>query len=332
MSEMSQNRMDSLGLKSIKYIDAIVEAQREEMGLDDKVILIGEDIAAYGGAGLFEDFGDRLWNTPISENAITGMGVGAAITGLRPVVDLTIASFIYLASDQIINQAAKLRFMTGGQLKVPLVVRASMYYGAGLAAQHSDRPYSMFLNVPGLKVLAPSNATDMKGLMKSAIRDNDPVIIFEDVSLWAKKAPVPEDVNFLVPIGKASVPRSGSDATIIAIGGAVPKALVAAKALESEGIDVEVVDPRTLSPLDTETLISSVVKTGRCVVVDHANHSYGAAAEIAALISEEAFDSLKSPVKRVCTPDVHIPFSPELESPLYPSKEKIIFAVKCTLS
>ena len=316
----------------LSYMEAIVQAQKEEMLRDDSVILIGEDIATYGGGALFDTFGEkRLWSTPISENAFTGMAVGAAMTGLRPIVDLTIASFVYLASDQIINQAAKLRYMTGGQMQVPAVFRACMYYGNALAAQHSDRPYPMFMNTPGLKILVPSTAADMKGLLKSAVRDDDPVLIFEDMNLWAKKEMVSTDPDTLVPIGQADIKRTGSAVTIIAIGGALPKALAAAKALEQEGIDVEVVDPRTLVPLDKETLINSVAKTGRCVIVDHAHRTGSVASEIAAVIAEEAFESLKKPIQRVTTPDVHIPFSPTLEKPLYPSKDSIVAAIKTIL-
>ena len=313
----------------LSYMDAIVQAQKEEMLRDDKVILMGEDIATYGGGALFDTFGEtRLWSTPISENAFTGMAVGAALTGLRPIVDLTIASFVYLASDQIINQAAKLRYMTGGQMQVPVVFRACMFYGNSLAAQHSDRPYPLFMNTPGLKILVPSSAADMKGLLKSAVRDDDPVLIFEDMNLWAKKEIVSSDPDTLVPIGQAAIKKAGSDATVIAIGGAVPKALAAAKALDGEGISVEVVDPRTLVPLDKTTLINSVAKTGRCVIVDHAHRTGSVASEIAAVIGEEAFESLKKPIQRVTTPDVHIPFSPALEKPLYPNKSSIVAAIK----
>ena len=313
----------------LKYMDAIVEAQREEMLRDKRVILLGQDIATYGSGALYDNFGEnRLWSTPISENAQAGIAIGAAMTGLRPIVDLTIASFVYLASDQIINQAAKLRFMTGGQMQVPVVFRACMYQGTAVAAQHSDRPYPLFMNIPGLKILLPSNAADMKGLLKSAIRDDDPVLIFEDVNLWAKKMPVSTDPDVLVPIGQAAVKTAGDDVSIIAIGSAVPKALAAAKSLAREGIGTDVIDPRSLAPLDTETLVTSVNKTGRCVIVDHAHRSGSAASEIAALLCEEAFEYLKKPIQRVTTPNVHIPFSPALEPSLYPSEASIIEAVK----
>lgn len=315
--------------RELTYLQAIVEAQREEMQRDERVILIGEDIAIYGGAPLFKTFDEkRLKNVPISENSFTGMGVGAALTGLRPIVDLTIASFVYLASDQIINQAAKLRYMTGGQLKVPIVFRATTYYNVGNAAQHADRPYPFFMNVPGLKIIAPSTATDMKGLMKAAIRDDDPVMIFEDINLWTRKELVPTDVDFLLPIGRADIKRAGRDVTIVSIAGCLPKALLAAEALEQEGISAEVIDPRTLVPLDVETLLSSVAKTGRLVIVDNSHRTGSVASEISAVVAEEGFESLRKPIQRVTTPAVHIPFSPALEKPLYPNPQSIAAAVK----
>ncbi len=313
----------------ISYMDAIVQAQKEEMLRDERVVLIGEEIAIYGCGEVEETFGEnRVRNTPISENSFTGMAIGAAMTGLRPIVDLTIASFVYLASDQIINQAGKLRFMTGGQLQVPVVFRASMYYNIGNAAQHSDRPYSLFMNSPGLKIIIPSTPADMKGLMKSAIRDDDPVLVFEDINLWTKKEPVSDDSDFLIPIGQAEVKRTGSDVTVITIGACLYKALVAARALEQEGISVEVIDPRTIVPLDKETIIKSVAKTGRVVIVDNAHRTGSVASEIAAVIAEQAFESLRKPIQRVTTPDVHIPACVAMERPLYPDKERITAAVK----
>ena len=313
----------------LSYINAIVEAQREEMLRDERVILIGEDIAVYGGSALFDSFDEkRLRNVPISENSFTGMGIGAALTGLRPIVDLTIASFVYLASDQIINQASKLRYMTGGQMQVPIVFRACTYYNCSNAAQHADRPYPYFMNTPGLKVIAPSTASDMKGLMKSAIRDDDPVLVFEDMNLWGKKEQVSTAPDFLIPIGKADIKQAGSDVTLISIAGCLPKVLMAAKALKQEGIGCEVIDPRTLVPLDKETILKSVAKTGRVVIVDNSHRNNSVASEIAAVIAEEAFESLKKPIQRVTTPDVHIPYSTALEKPLYPNKDHIIAAVK----
>ena len=313
----------------ITYMDAIVQAQKEEMLRDERVVLIGEDISIYGGTELVKTFDEkRVRNTPISENSFTGMAVGAAMTGLRPIVDLTIASFAYLASDQIINQASKLRYMTGGQMQVPVVFRFGMYYNCGNAAQHADRPYPFFMNSPGLKIVAPSTPADMKGLLKSAIRDDDPVLVFEDVNLWSKRESVSTDPDVLIPIGKAEIKQAGSDVTLVSISGCLPTVLKAAKALETEGISAEVIDPRTLVPLDKDTIISSVAKTGRLVIVDNAHRNNSAASEIAAVVGEEAFESLKKPIQRVTTPDVHIPFSPVLEKVVYPSEAQIIASVK----
>jgi acetoin:2,6-dichlorophenolindophenol oxidoreductase subunit beta len=313
----------------VSYLDAIVQAQLEEMQRDARVILIGEDLAIYGDGALGRTFGpDRVWNTPISENSFAGMAIGAAMTGLRPIVAFNIASFMYLPSDQIINQAAKLHYMTGGQMRIPVVFRCSMYYGSSIAAQHSDRPYPMFMNAPGLKVLAPTTPADVKGMLKSAIRDDDPVLVFEDTTLWTLKDAVSTDPDLLVPIGKAEIKHAGSDVTVIAVAGAMKPALAAAQALQSERISVEVVDPRTLAPLDKETLIRSVARTGRVVVVDIANRTCGAAAEICAVLGEEAFESLKKPIRRLSTPDVHVPFNPNMEKTLFPTKDSIIAAVK----
>lgn len=315
--------------KTLNYFNAIIAAEVEELARDEKVILIGEDLAVYGASGLFGAVGSKqIWGAPISENSFCGMAVGAAMTGLRPIVDINIASFMYLASDQIINQAGKLHYMTGGQMKVPVVFRCSMWHGSSIAAQHSDRPYPMFMNAPGLKILAPSTPAEMKGLLKSAVRDDDPVVIFEDNALWPVKELVPTDPDFLIPIGKAAIKKPGSDITIVAISGCCLEAIKAAEALEEEGISVEVIDPRTLVPLDKETIINSVAKTGRVVVIDSANRTCNAAAEISAIIAEEAFESLKKPIQRLSTPDVHIPFSPALETQLYPNKASIMAAVK----
>lgn len=313
----------------LTYLQAIVEAQREEMLRDQRVILIGEDIAVYGGRALFDSFDERrLRNVPISENSFTGMGIGAALTGLRPIVDLTIASFVYLASDQIINQAAKLRYMTGGQLKVPIVIRACTYHNRSNAAQHADRPYPFFMNVPGLKIVVPATPSDAKGLLKSAVRDEDPVLVFEDSNLWTTKERVPNDPDCLVPIGQAAVRRVGSDVTIISVAGCLPKALAAADSLEREGISAEVIDLRTLVPMDKSTLLQSVAKTGRVVIVDNSHRTNSVASEIAAVIVEEGFESLRKPIQRVTTPMVHPPFCGVLEKPIYPNKEGIVAAVK----
>jgi pyruvate dehydrogenase E1 component beta subunit len=311
------------------YLEAVVQAQIEELERDERVIMMGEDIAVYGGGKIVERFdSNRIWSMPISESSFTGVGIGAAITGLRPIVDINIASFMYLASDQIINQAAKLHYMTGGQVRVPIVFRCCMYYDVSIAAQHSDRPYPMFMNVPGLKIVCATSPADIKGLMKSAIRDDDPVMIFEDMKLWSVKGLVPTDPNWLVPIGKAVVRHPGSDVTVVAIAGAMRPALDAAEVLAREGISVEVIDPRTLKPLDLETIIRSVDKTRRLVVVENAHRMASASAEIAALVCEEAFGSLSKPIVRLTAPDVHVPFSPVLERTLYPNQEGVIAAIR----
>ena len=317
----------------LSYLDALVQGQIEEMERDERVIMMGEDIAVYGGGKLVERFdADRVWSMPISETSFTGVGIGAALTGLRPIVDLSIASFMYLASDPIINQASKLRFMTGGHARIPIVIRCCMYYGASLGAQHSDRPYPSFLNVPGLKIISPTTPADIKGLLKSAVRDDDPVIIFEDTKLWPIKGEVSSDPERLVPIGKADIKRAGDDVTVVAIGAAMRPALDAAKALAEEGISVELIDPRTLKPLDMGTIIGSLAKTGRLVLVENAHRMANLSAEIAATIAEEAFGTLKKPICRLSAPDVHVPFSPVLEKVVYPSTEQIIAAVKALVS
>ncbi len=315
--------------QKLSYLQAIVEAQREEMRRDDTVILMGEDIAVYGAQSLFDEFDEsRLRNTPISENSFTGVGIGAALTGLRPIVDLTIASFAYLASDQIINQAAKLRFMTGGQLKVPFVFRLSTYYNNRTAAQHADRPYPLFMNTPGLKVLAPATAADAKGLLKSAIRDDDPVVVFEDINLWGKKGDVPMDEDVLVPIGQADVKRAGSDVTIVAFAGSLAPALAAADLLTEEGVEAEVIDLRTLVPMDKDAILASVAKTGRLVIVDNSHRVGSVASEIAAVVAEEAFDLLRKPIQRLTAPAIHVPYNLTLEKQLFPTKDTIAAAVK----
>jgi pyruvate dehydrogenase E1 component beta subunit len=321
--------MSDTNTKRMTYLDALGLAQREELEGRDDTIIIGEDIALYAAGGAYGNTdASRIRSAPISECGFAGMAVGAAITGLRPIVDLTIANFIYLAADPIINQAARLRYMTGGQFKVPVTYRASMWHGQANAAQHSDRPYPMFMNIPGLKVVCPATPEDAKGLLKAAIRDDDPVIVFEDNDLWGKKGDVPLDTNFVVPIGKARTHREGSDVSIISVSGSLRHALKAADELAKDGISADVIDLRTLLPLDNEAILATLAKTGRVVIVDPAHRTMGAAAEIAAIIVEDGFDMLKKPVKRVVTPDVPIPFSPPMEAPLYPNPERIAAAVR----
>jgi len=315
--------------KSITYLDALGLAQREEMERDASVIIIGEDISLYAAGGAYGNVDSkRIRSAPISENGFAGMAVGAAMTGLRPIVDLTIASFVYLASDPIINQAAKVRYMTGGQFKVPVTFRASMWHNQANAAQHSDRPYPMFMNIPGLKIVTPATPSDAKGLLKAAIRDDSPVLVFEDNDLWAVKEEVPIDPDFIVPLGKAAIRREGNDVTIVSVAGCLKPSLDAAAALAKDGINAEVVDLRTLVPMDTDAILNSLGKTGRIVIADYAHRTCGAAAEIAAIVAEEGFDLLKKAVRRVTTPDVQIPFSPPLEAPLYPSSATIAAAAR----
>lgn len=324
----------------MSYLGAIGAAQREAMESDERVIILGEDVQAnvYGttGAGksrqdkgdFLEIFGpERVRNTPISEEIIVGAAAGAAMTGLRPIVDLSYSNFLYLAMDQFVNQVAKNRYMFGGQASLPVVFRSAMFYGMSTGAHHSDRPYPMFMNVPGLKIIAPASPSDAKGLLRSAIDSDDPVLSFEACPLWGLKEEVPEE-EYRIPLGVGRTIREGSDVTLVAISGAVPEAVHAAEALEAEGMSVEVIDPRTLVPLDIDLVLASVRRTGRLVVADPANRTCSAASEIAARVVEEAFDSLKAPIVRVTTPDIQTPFSPALEKQLYPSRDSIAEAVR----
>ena len=323
----------------LSYLGAIGAAQREAMEADERVIIFGEDVEAnvYGTTGgksraekgdFLTLFGsDRIRNTPISEEVMVGTAAGAAMTGLRPIVDLSYSSFLYMAMDQFVNQVAKNRYMFGGQASLPVVFRSAMFYGLNTGAHHSDRPYPMFMNVPGLKIIAPASPTDAKGLLRTAIDTDDPVICFEACPLWGMKEEVPDE-EFHIPLGKARTVRGGSDVTLVAISGAVPLAAQAAEVLEAEGISVEVIDPRTLVPMDTDAILESVTRTGRLVIADPAHRTCSAAAEISAIVAEEAFSALKAPIIRVTTPDMQIPFSPSLEAQLYPSKDSIIEALR----
>jgi pyruvate dehydrogenase E1 component beta subunit len=270
---------------------------------------------------------ERVWDTPLSEAGFSGLAAGAAMTGLRPIVDLTFASFMYLALDQLINQVAKNRYMSGGQSTIPVTYRAAMFYGASMAAHHSDRPYPMLMNVPGLTIVAPATPYDAYGLLRTAVLSDDPVIIFEDATLWSRKQEIPEE-RFEVPIGVANVVRTGTDVTLVAIAGSLFHGWAACERLEGEGISVELIDPRTLVPLDAQTIVDSVRRTGRLVVAEPANRTCGAAAEIIALACEYAFDRLVAPPWRVTTPDVQIPFSPPMEKPLYPDVTRIADAIR----
>ncbi len=321
-------------MRQITYLQAVGEAMREEMRRDPRVFIMGEDVEAnvFGTMmGFKEEFGaDRLRDVPLSEAGFVGAAIGSAMVGMRPVVDLTIASFLYVAMDQIVSMAAKTTYMYGGQTHVPLVLRASMFFGGANAAQHSDRNYPMFMNVPGLKIIAPSTPYDAKGLLKTAIREDDPVISFEDGTLWGAKGEVPQE-EYLIPFGVAEVKRAGTDVTVVAVASRVQEALTAAEMLTKEGVSVEVIDPRTLVPLDKETILNSVAKTGRLVVVEEAHRTCGAAAEIAAIVAEEGFWSLKAPIKRLAVPDVHIPFSPPLERLMYPTASTIVSAIHAVI-
>ncbi|RWD67304.1 MAG: alpha-ketoacid dehydrogenase subunit beta [Mesorhizobium sp.] len=311
------------------YFEAIVQAQLEEMHRDERVVLLGEDVSVHGGGKLIECFGkNRVWNMPISEGSFTGLGIGAAINGLRPIVDISTASFIYLAYDQIVNQASKLRYMTGGQIDIPIVFRCCMFSTGSEAAQHADRPYPLFMNVPGLKIISPTSAADIKGLMKSAIRDGDPVLVFEDTRLWPLKGDVPTDPDHLIPIGKADVKREGEHVTVVAIAGAIRPTMEAANYLIEEGISVEVIDPRTLKPLDYEAIKMSIEKTGRLIIVENGHRICNVGSEIAAVMAEESFDLLKRPILRLSAPDIHVPFSPALEKDFFPTRDSIVGAIR----
>jgi pyruvate/2-oxoglutarate/acetoin dehydrogenase E1 component len=313
--------------------EAINEALHEEMRRDENVFIMGEDIGVAGGvfkvtAGLLNEFGsERVRDTPIAEAGIVGLAVGAAMTGMRPIVEIMFSDFTTLASDQIVNQAAKLRYMTAGQCTVPLVIRTAMGAGRRAAAQHSQSLQAWYAHIPGLKVVMASTPADAKGLLKSAIRDNNPVIFLEDKMMYAQKGPIP-DGDFTVPLGKARVHRSGTDATIICTSSMLYPSLEAAESLSEEGIEVEVIDPRTISPLDDETLIQSAIKTGHVLVVDEGYQSFGVTAEIAARIMQGAFDYLDEPVRRYGAADVPIPFAPSLEDLTIPNANGIADIIK----
>ena len=320
-------------MRTMSYREAIREAMLEEMRRDPRVVVFCEDARFWTMPtnGFVDEFGpDRVPIMPISEEGFTGAAIGAAMTGVRPIVDYTIANLMYVAWDQIVNHAAKNRYLFGGQTSVPIVFRATMKYANATAAQHSDRPYPQLMNVPGLKIVVPTTPADALGLLKSAIRDDDPVVYFEPLLLWGTKGEIP-DGDHLVPLGRAAIRRPGHDVTVVAIGDAVPAALTAASGLADAGIEVEVIDPRTLVPLDTATILASVARTGRLVVADPAHKTCGAAAEIAAIVAEEGFDSLRAPIARVVAPDVHPPFSPALERLMYPTPERIATAVRAAM-
>ena len=294
---------------------------------------MGEDVAEAGTpfkvmSGLVEEFGpERVIDSPISEAGISGIGLGAAMTGMRPVVDIMFGDFLTLVMDQVANQAAKIHYMSGGRLKAPLTIRTTLGATRRSAAQHSQSLHAWVAHVPGLKVAVPSTPYDAKGLLKSAIRDDNPVVFFEDKMMFATKGPVPEE-EYTLPLGVADVKREGEDLTIVATSSMVYVALEAAELLAQEGVSAEVVDPRTLVPLDRETLVASVTKTGRALVVDEGHTSYGVSAELAAILADEAFWHLDAPVKRLAAMDIPIPFSPVLEDQTVPTPERVLEVAK----
>lgn len=324
-------------MREITYSEAIREAMSEEMRRDPGTFLMGEDVAVFGGVwgvsdGMLAEFGEeRVRDTPISEAAIIGAGLGAAMMGMRPIVEIMFGDFLMCGGDQIVNQVAKARFMSGGKANVPLTIRVTTGAPGSAAAQHSQSPESWFMNVPGIKIATPSSPADAKGLLKSAVRGNDPVLFFEHKMLYGESGPVPDDVDYSLPFGKARVVREGSDVTVIAVSIMVKKAMEAAEKLAGEGISVEVIDPRTLVPLDRETLIQSVAKTSRVVIAHEAHRRSGPGAEIAAMLAEEALEYLDGPVMRVAAKNVPLPYSPVLEDSVLPDEKDIVSAVKFLL-
>ena len=321
-------------MTEMTFAQAVRAALREEMLSDERVFILGEDIGVYGGAfgvteGMLAEFGEeRIRDTPISEAAIAGAAIGAALGGMRPVAEFQFFDFVLLAMDQLINQAAKIRYMFGGTVSVPMVVRGPAGSGTGAAAQHSQSLEALFTHIPGLKVVAPSTPADAKGLLTASIRDPNPVIFVEHKLLYRTKGEVP-DGEHVVPLGKADIKRSGRDVTVIATQIMVPRALAAAEQLAAAGIEIEVVDPRTLAPLDVPTLSESVARTGRCLVVHEAVKTGGIGAEISAAITESpAFDYLEAPIRRLAGQPVPIPYNKNLERCTVPQEEDIVAAVR----
>src|ERR1041384_3015907 len=314
--------------------EALNQALREEMERDENVFLMGEEVGAYQGAykvskGLLEEFGDkRVIDSPITELGFAGLGVGAAMAGLRPVVEFMTFNFSILATDQIINSAAKMLYMSGGQFNIPIVFRGPNGSPYQVSSQHSQALESWYAHFPGIKVVMPSTAADAKGLLKSAIRDDDPVIFLEQERMYGLKGEVPDDNDFTIPLGVAEVKREGTDATIVARSLTVPLALKAAEELEKQGVSVEVIDPRTIRPLDIETIVNSVKKTNRVVIAEESHAFCGVGAEISAQIMEHAFDYLDAPVKRLSSADVPMPYAKNLENLRVPDVERIIAAVR----
>lgn len=316
-------------MKEITYRDAIREAIQEEMERDETVFIMGEDVGVYGNIfgitkGFIEKFGkDRVRDTPLSETAILGCAVGAAMTGLRPIAEIMYVDFTGVCFDQIINQAAKMRFMSGGKIKVPLVIRTNgMGAGFQAAAQHSQCLEALFMHIPGIKVVLPSTPYDAKGLLKTSIRDDDPVIYLEHKLLYFTKGLIPEE-EYTIPLGIADIKRIGDDITVIATQAMIHKVLKVAETFAKKGIEIEVIDPRTLYPLDVRTILDSVKKTGKVLIVTEECKFGGSGAEIAAIIAEKAFNHLKAPIGRIGAPNIPVPFSPPLEEFYIPSERKI---------
>jgi pyruvate dehydrogenase E1 component beta subunit len=322
--------------RTLRFVEALREGMRQEMERDETVFVMGEGVGPHGSCfkqtlGFYDQFGaDRCRDTPISELAISGAAVGAAMTGMRPIADLMWIDFMTLATDQIVNQAAKLRYMSNGQVKVPAVFRASTGQCRSNAAQHSGSWYSFFCNIPGLKVVVPSNPHDAKGLIISAIRDDDPVVYLEHKMLLNVTGEVPEE-SYAIPLGVAEIKRAGTDVTVVATGYMVGLALKAAEMVQADGISVEVIDPRTLMPYDEDTILASVWKTGRIVVVDEGYKHCGFGSEIVAMVAEKALDALDHQPCQVTPINTTIPFSPPMEGYVFPNPEKIARAIRSTM-
>jgi pyruvate dehydrogenase E1 component beta subunit len=320
-------------MREITYAQAINEGLKACMKEDERVVLLGEDIGPYGGvfqvtAGLLDEFGpSRVMDTPISEAGFVGAAVGAALTGMRPVVEIMFIDFTTVCMDMIINQMAKMHYMFGGRGRVPMVLRTNIGAGRGAAAQHSQSFHALFMHIPGLYVAAPATPYDAKGLIIEAVKNDNPVIFVEHKKLYVEKGPVPEEA-YSIPFGQADIKREGTDVTIVATHAMVLRSLAAAEEAAKEGISVEVVDPRTLTPLDTATILKSVEKTGRLIVADEGHKTCGVGAEIAALAAEEGIFDLKAPVIRVTSPDTPVPFSPPLEQKFIPDVKDLLPAVK----
>lgn len=338
----------AVAIRTLTYAQAINEAMRQEMRRDPRVILLGEDVAggatitgfekddAWGGVlgvtkGLVQEFGrDRVLDTPITEAGFIGAAVGMAATGLRPIAELMFVDFFGVCLDMIYDQGAKLRYMFGGKASCPMVIRTMIGAGMGAAGQHSGCHYSIFTHIPGIKTVIPSTPADAKGLLTAAIRDDDLVVFFENKMLYAMSDEVPEG-EYIIPLGKADIKREGTDVTIVAISRMVQQAHIAAQMLQAEGISAEIVDPRTLSPLDEETILSSVAKTHRLVIVDEDNPRCSAATDIAALVADKAFTELDAPIKLVTAPHTPVPFSPPLEQFYIPSPERIVATIQALM-